>query len=85
MSTARILRMPATRRTVKLDDSAQSVAWLQREIFRSQKSYVEIASKAGISNVTVGNIASGTTQRPHLTTIIRIASVLGWSIYAEQD
>lgn len=84
-STARVLKFPARGQTVKLDDGPRSVAFIQREIFASHMSYTAIAQKAGLSQATVNNIASGSTKRPALSTIVRIAAVLGWSIYAEQN
>ena len=84
-STARVLNFPSRGQTVKLDDGPRSVAFIQREIFASRMAYTAIANKAGLSNATVGNIASGETKRPALSTIVRIAAVLGWSIYAEQN
>lgn len=76
--------LPGSRSLVTLTDSMASIKLVRDEIFRSKRTYVDIARGASVANSTVSNIASGHTTWPRLETIIRILGALGWVITASR-
>lgn len=83
-SAANVVRLPS-KVPVKIDDGPRTIALVQQEIFRSGWSYQRLADAAGVHTTTIGAIATGSTSRPQLRTIILILAALGWSVYASEN
>lgn len=82
-TTAAIIRLPLQRAPVKLDDGPATIAFIASEIRRSHLSYKDLAERSGVCFATISNIACGDTKLPRLSTVVKIALALGWSIYAQ--
>jgi DNA-binding phage protein len=83
--TANIVKLlPGSKSLITLTDSMASIKLVRSEIFRSKRTYIDIARGAGVSGPTVGRIASEQTMWPRLETIIRILGSLGWVITAQR-
>jgi transcriptional regulator with XRE-family HTH domain len=76
--------LPGSKSLITLTDSMASIKLVRSEIFRSKRTYKDIANGAGVANSTVANIASEKTHWPRLETIIRVLGSLGWVITAQR-
>ena len=76
--------LPGSRSLISLVDSFAACKLVQDEVLRAKLTYNAIASRAGLSNSTVANIASGRTRLPRIETIIRVLGALGWMIVAQR-
>lgn len=69
---------------IMLDDGPEATAFIATEIRISNLTYQQIAERSGVGANTIGKIACGDTKLPRWMTLVRIARVLGWSIYASR-
>jgi hypothetical protein len=76
--------LPGSKSLITLTDSMASIKLVRSEIFRSKRTYTDIARGAAVSPSTVGNIASEKTHWPRIETVIRILGSLGWVITASR-
>jgi len=84
MNSTIIKLLPGSRSIVQLLDSSASMSLIQRELLKAKLSYTALAKAAGVASSTVSNIATGTTRRPQLETVIKLLGALGWVITAQR-
>lgn len=84
VAAAKVLRLPSSSEVVDLDDGPATIALCQRAIRSSHLKFGEVATRAGVCNQTVANIAYGDTKSPRMSTVVRILMVLGWTIQASK-
>lgn len=76
--------LPGSKSLTTLTDSLAAIKLVRAEIFRSKRTYRDIAKGAAVSPSTVGNIASEKTHWPRIETVIRVLGALGWVITAQR-